>query len=265
MIDFKYWIVKEEENGQVIWLLLNRPEKRNAFNADVMSEFEEFIDGVRANSRIRVLVVSSAIDDVFSAGADIDMFLRFSNEEVYKEAFEVSKTTQRICGKLEDLPFPVISAPKGLTLTAALELSMCCDIIVAADNARFGQVEPKYGIIPGGGGTQRLTRLVGSLKARELIYTCDIISAEEALNIGLVNHVVSLPELEDFVRTLCRKIMKNSRQAIAISKNLINKAMYVNLEGFQGENKGFAEVFASGEPNQRLLTFMEDNKQKKMR
>lgn len=263
MKEFKHWIVREEENGQVIWFLLNRAAKRNAFNDEVLSQLEEFIDGLESNSEIRVLVISSVLDEVFSAGADIEMFFRLSEDDLYREALEMSKTVQRIFGKLERLPFPVISAPKGLTLTASLEMSLCCDIIVAADNSRFGQIEPKYGIIPGGGGTQRLIRLVGPLKAKELIYTCDVISAEEALKIGLVNHVVPLHELEDFVRSICKKILTNSKQAITKSKELINEAVYSNPEGFQGENKGFADVFASGEPKQRLAKSMEARKRAK--
>jgi enoyl-CoA hydratase len=136
-------------------------------------------------------------------------------------------------------------------------------MIVAADNARFGQIETKYGIIPGGGGTQRLARLVGPLKARELIYTCVIIGAEEALRIGLVNMVVPLAELESSVSELCRKIVKNSEEAIKWTKDLINKAMHINPEGFTGENQGFGEVFASREPEERLSAFMEASKQKK--
>jgi enoyl-CoA hydratase len=263
MNEFKHWIVKEEENGQVVWFLLNRPDKRNAFNDEVMMELEDFIVGFETNTNIRVLVISSALDDIFTAGADIGGFLDFDNDTLFKEAVEMSKDTQRVFGRLEELPFPVISAPKGLTLTAGLELSLCCDLIIAADNTKFGQIESKFGIIPGGGGTQRLIRLVGTLKAREMIYTCDIINADEALKIGLVNHVVPLSELEDFIRSLCGRILKNSKQAIMKSKSLINKAMYVNPEGFIGENQGFGEVFASGEPKEKLSAFIESSKHKK--
>ncbi|MFW9907594.1 MAG: enoyl-CoA hydratase/isomerase family protein [Candidatus Thorarchaeota archaeon] len=259
---FDHWIEREEEEGQIIWFLLNRPEKRNAFNGEVLSELEEFLDGLKAHPRIRVLVISSVLDDMFTAGADIEMFLQLSKEEVYNEAFQMSKMVQRTFGKLENLPFPVISAVKGLCLTAGLEMSLCCDIIIAANNARFGQIETKYGIIPGGGGTQRLIRLVGSQKARELVYTCDIIDAEEAFRIGLVNSVVPITELESSVTVLCRKIVKNSKQAIKKSKNLINKAIFNNQEGFQGENSGFGEAFASGEPRERLSTFMKTSKDK---
>ncbi|MHA2311034.1 MAG: enoyl-CoA hydratase/isomerase family protein [Candidatus Thorarchaeota archaeon] len=259
----KHWLIREEEEGQIIWLLLNRPEKKNAFNEEVHEEFSQFIDGLHLNSTIRVLVISTALDDIFTAGADIEGFFRMHEGDVYSNAVEVSKETQRVFGKLESLPFPVISAVKGLNLTAGLELSLCCDIIVAADNAKFGQIEPKHGIVPGGGATQRLARLVGPLKARELIYTCDIIDAQEALRIGLVNSVVPLSDLELSVNEICRRIIKNSKQAIAKSKDLINKGIYNNPEGFEGENTGFGEVFASGEPMERLSAFMDSKKKRK--
>jgi enoyl-CoA hydratase len=263
MTPLKHWIVREEEEGQIVWLLLNRPEKKNSFNEEVHEEFKQFIDELHSNSKIRVLVISTALDDIFTAGADIEGFFRMHEGDVYNNAVEVSKTTQRLFGKLEDLPFPVISAVKGLNVTAGLEMSLCCDIIVAADNAKFGQIEPKHGIIPGGGATQRLARLIGPLKARELIYTCDIIDAEEALRIGLVNKVVPLSGLEASVNDLCRRIIGNSKQAIMKSKELINKGIYNNPEGFEGENTGFGEVFASGEPMERLSAFMEDRKTKR--
>ena len=263
MTSYSHWIVREEDESQTVWFLLNRPDKRNAFDDVVIDELDQFLDEIQSNSTVRVLVVSTALDDMFTAGADIGMFFKIYDGDVYGEAYEISSKVQSVHDKLENLPFPVIAAVKGTCLTAGLELSMCCDIIIAADNAKFGQIEPKYGIIPGGGGTQRLIRLVGPLKAKELIYTCDIIDAEEALRIGLVNKVVPLEELEETVSNLCIKIIENSKEAIKKSKDLINKAMFVNPEGFKGEIHGFGEVFASGEPRDKLSAFMESRKRKK--
>jgi enoyl-CoA hydratase len=263
MTQLKHWLVREEEDGQIVWILLDRPEKKNAFNEEVHEEFSKFIDGLQSNPKIRVLVVSTTSDEIFTAGADIEGFFRMHEGDVYSNAVEVSKMTQEVFGKLEELPFPVISVVKGLNLTAGLELSLCCDIIIAADNAKFGQIEPKHGIIPGGGATQRLARLVGPLKARELIYTCDIIDADEAFQIGLVNKVVPLSNLDAVVNDFCKKIIRNSKQAIAKSKALIKQGIYNNPDGFVGENTGFGEVFASGEPMERLTAFMESRKKKK--
>ncbi len=263
MKKLEHWLVKEEEDGQVMWLLLNRPDKKNAVGDSVIEELDQFLDELASNSRIRVLVISSALDDTFTAGADLEIFFKTYQGDVYNEAFQISEKVQTVFGKLESLPVPVISAVKGICLTAGLEMSLCCDIIIAANNATFGQIETKYGIIPGGGGTQRLTRLVGPLKARELIYTCSIIDAEEALRIGLVNKVVPLSNLEETVTDMCKKILRNSRQAIMKSKYLINKAIYNNPDGFLGENQGFGEVFASGEPRERLSAFIQSRKEKK--
>ncbi len=260
---FRHWLVKEEDEGQIVWLLLNRPDKRNAFNDEVVEELSHFLDELMSDRDVRVLVISTALDDIFTAGADMELFFKAYKGDVFNEAVKISKTVQDVFAKLESVPFPVISAVKGINLTAGLEMSLCCDIIVAADNAKFGQVETKYGIIPGGGGTQRLIRLVGPLKARELIYTSDIIGAEEALRIGLVNMVVPLSDLEASVNELCRKMIRNSKDAILKSKGLISKAVYVNPDGFDGENQGFGEVFASGEPMERLSAFMESRKEKK--
>jgi enoyl-CoA hydratase len=260
MTKFSYWIVRKEEDGQVFWLLLNRPDKRNAFNDEVIEELDQFLDELLLDSTVRVLVISTTLDEMFTAGADIEDFLKMYDEDAYSEAFNLSKKIQNVFAKIESLPFPVISAVKGINLTAGLEMSLCCDIIVAADNAKFGQIETKYGIIPGGGGTQRLIRLVGPLKAKELIYTCDVIGSEEALRIGLVNMVVPLSDLETAVNGICRKIIENSKEAIKKSKDLINRGMFINPEGFSGENKGFGEVFASGEPKEKLSAFLDSRK-----
>ena len=129
------------------------------------------MDDLKSNSTVRVLVLSSVLDDIFTAGADIDGFLQMYEGDIYKKGVDMSKKIQNAFDKIENLPFPVISAVKGLNLTAGFEMSMCCDLIIAADNAKFGQIETKFGIIPAGGGTQRLIRIVGPLKAKELIYT----------------------------------------------------------------------------------------------
>jgi enoyl-CoA hydratase len=136
MRQLEHWLVREDDEEQIVWFLLNRPDKRNAFNDEVIKELEQFLDELQSNSKIRVLVISSALDDIFTAGADINLFFKVYGGDVYDGAVELSKTVQRVFGKLESLPFPVISAVKGLCLTAGIEMSLCCDIIIAADNAK---------------------------------------------------------------------------------------------------------------------------------
>ncbi len=134
---------------------------------------------------------------------------------------------------------------------------LCTDIIIAADNARFGQVETKWGMTPAAGATQRLVRLIGPMKAKELIYTSKIINAQEALNIGLINALVPLAELETKVKEIASMMVKNSGRAITLSKKLIQMGIYTNEKGFQMEGEAFQERFSSGEPKQKIKEFLE--------
>ena len=249
------WILEKEDSG-IIWLKLNRPLKRNAFGMSVINELDKFLDEVKNDEDARVLIITSTVDKFFSAGADIGMFLNIYKGDPYKGGQEISIEAQRVFNKIELLSIPVIAAIKGLNLTAGLEMSMCCDMIIAAENAQFGQIETKFGITPGGGGTQRLVRLVGPLKAREMIYSASIVDAKEALKIGLVNKIYPLEGFDDKLREFCAPILKNSKYAIGLSKILINKAIYYNEEGFITENDSFGKVFASGEPKERLSKFL---------
>ncbi|MHA1820934.1 MAG: enoyl-CoA hydratase/isomerase family protein [Promethearchaeota archaeon] len=254
----KYWILKYDSDG-IYWLVLNRIDKRNAFNDEVIDELEYIAKYLKLNEEINILVITTASDEYFSAGADIEMFLKIDpsdKKKAYEQGKEISVRIQDVFAQIEALPYPVIAAVKGLNLTAGLELSLCCDLIIAADNAKFGQIETKWGITPGGGGTQRLTRLIGPLKAKELIFTSKIIDAFEAEKIGLVNKVVPLAQLEDETRELCRRILKNSKRAVMESKFLINEALYESEVGFMKENKIFGEDFKSGEPQKLLGEFL---------
>jgi enoyl-CoA hydratase/carnithine racemase len=258
MVDYKNWLIEREEG--IFWFRLNRLDKKNAFSTEMILELENILDKIEKDDSIRVAVLSTTSDKVFCAGADMKMFLDVYSGDPFENGKQMSIDSQRIFARLEQLKKPVIAAIKGLNLTAGLELSMCCDLIYAADNAQIGQIETKYGITPGGGGTQRLVRLVGPLKAREMIYMAKIIGAEEALQIGLVSAVVPVAELDDYVRNICKKMMKNSARAIKESKFLIQKAIFSNNEGFKEENRIFGEDFASMEPKERLSQFFTTKK-----
>jgi enoyl-CoA hydratase len=198
------------------------------------------------------LVITTAFDEVFTVGLDIKWLV--SLEE--SKALDMTRTLQKVFAKIENLPIPVIAAVKGLNLTAGFELMLCADIIIAADNAKFGQVETKWGMTPAAGATQRLTRLIGPMKAKELIYTSRIINAPEALNIGLISELVPLKELESRVKYLANEIIKCSGRGIALSKQLIQKGIFNNEEGFQMEGEVFQELFSSGEPKRKLKKFL---------
>lgn len=247
---FKYWKIVEKISG-VVCIQLNRPAKKNAFNMDVFLELEDLLDKINETDSYKILIIASTLDKYFTAGADIDWFVNTTGQEGEK----ISIDLHRILKKVEKLGIPVIAAVKGLCLTAGVELALCCDFIIAAENAKFGQIETKWGLTPGAGGTQRLVRLVGPLKARELIYTAKIINAKEAYKIGLLNEVVPLDEFDKYIEKFCMSILKNSQNAIKASKMLIQQAIYENENGFTEENIVFGNRFASGEPKALFKSF----------
>jgi enoyl-CoA hydratase len=252
MADYKFWLTKIEDH--VFWLFLNNPNKKNAFDIAVVNELEQILDEeIKQKSDIRVLILTTSLDDIFTVGLDIKWLVTLEESK----ARDMTRKLQKLFTKFEDLPIPVIAAVKGLNLTAGFELMLCADIIIAADNAKFGQVETKWGMTPAAGATQRLARLIGPMKAKELIYTSRIINAPEALNIGLVNELVPLAELEIRVKELASMMVKNSGRAITLSKQLIQMGIYSNEKGFQMEGEAFQERFSSGEPKRKLREFLE--------
>jgi len=252
MVDYKFWRTRLED--KIFWLYLNNSKKKNAFDLAVVSELDQVLENViKQNKNIRVLVITTSLDDIFTVGLDIKWLVTLDESK----SKDMTRNLQKIFSKVEDLPIPVIAAIKGLNLTAGFELMLCADIIIAADNAKFGQVETKWGMTPAAGATQRLSRLIGPMKAKELIYTSRIINAHEALKIGLIYELVPLTELEIRVKEIASMIVKNSGRAITLSKQLIQKGIYNNAEGFQMEGEAFQERFSSEEPKRKLKEFLE--------
>ncbi len=252
MNDYKFWITKLED--KIFWLYLNNPNKKNAFDPDVVRELDQILEeDIGKNlDKIRVLVFTTALEDIFTVGLDINWLVALDESK----AKDMTRNLQNIFSKFETLSIPVIASIRGLNLTAGFELMLCADLIIAADNAKFGQVETKWGLTPAAGATQRLTRLIGPLKARELIYTSKVIDAQEALKIGLINEVVPLAELDDRVKAISGLIIQNSGKAIGLSKHLIQLGTYNNVKGFQSEGEAFQERFSSGEPKNKLKSFL---------
>ena len=252
MANYKFWLTKLED--EIFWLYLNNINKKNTFDLAVANEMDQILEKeIKPNNKIRVLVITTSLDEVFTVGLDIKWLVTLEESK----AGEMTGILQNLFTKIEKLPIPVIAAIKGLNLTAGFELMLCADIIIAADNANFGQVETKWGLTPAAGATQRLVRLVGPMKAKELIYTSRIISAQEALNIGLINKLVPLSELETKVKEIANMIVNNSGRAITLSKQLIQMGIFTNEEGFQKEGEAFQERFSSGDPKQKLKEFLE--------
>jgi len=213
-------IILEKEKA-IATITFNRPDAMNALNNQTRSEFGLAMADVDADSSIKVVILTGS-GRAFVAGSDI-------KELKQTTPFGAHKIV-RLGQIVAEMSKPVIAAVNGFALGGGCEIVMACDIIIASDKAKFGQPEINLGIIPGGGGTQRLPRLVGSCRAKELILTGDIIRAEEADRIGLVNRVVPLDELMVAVKEIADKIVAKSAAAIKIAKSAIDRGAQVNLE-----------------------------------
>ena len=244
----KYNALSLELSNEILTVKLNRPKKMNAFTAEILDELEKVLHTIENNSEIRIMILSTVSDEFFSAGVDVNWFVNMTEGE----AIPTSRRFQEVFGLLEALPIPVLSIVKGTCFTAGMEILYCSDMIFCTPNSKFAQLEVKYGITPGAGGTQRLVRLVGPLKAREIIYSGLPILAEEALRIGLVNYIYSNDEIDEKVMEFAEKLVVNSSRAIKECKFLIQKAIYDNPDGFKKEREVFGSGFASGEPKERL-------------
>jgi enoyl-CoA hydratase len=251
-----YETILLERRGAVALLTINRPEKRNALNIQTRREGAAALDELREDESVRVVVVTGAGDKAFIAGADIGEF----------EGRTANTQREVMLGRslftaVDSFPKPLIAMVNGYCLGGGCELAMACDIRVASDKASFGQPEINLGIIPGGGGTQRLTRLVGEGKAMELILTGDIIDAQTAYNIGLVQMVVPATDLEAKTMELAGRIAEKSPVALRLAKEAVRIASRSNLdEGLRREVDLFALCFSSEDKDEGVRAFLEKRK-----
>lgn len=254
MVLYNNWIFRLEDG--IFYLNINRPEKKNAFDSSVIDELSKILDNeiISNLNQIRIIIISSNLDDYFTVGLDINWLITLNEHQ----AKEMTIQLQNLFNRIENLPIPVIMVVKGINLTAGFELMLCCDYVIAAENARFGQVETKWGMTPAAGATQRLIRFVGPLKAKEIIYTSRIFNAQEALEMGLVNKIVSLNKLNVSVIEIAKLITQNSGKAITLCKKMIQSGVYNNPQGFQMEGESFYECFKTGDPKKKLQKFVDD-------
>ena len=286
MSNMKY--IQLESQGEVAILRINRPEALNAMNIDVVSELSQTVDKIGADESIKVIIITGTGEKAFCAGADISYMVDIDPITAEKYA----SSAQSVLNKIERIEKPVIGAINGYALGGGCELAMVCDIRIASSNARLGQPEVTIGIPPGWGGTQRLMRLVGPAKAKELVFTGRMIPAEEAFQLGLVNNVISLtsddnlpPEVaaddkekqkernNQIAKLLNNKLMneciamakqisKNSFNAVKVSKMLINRGMDADLDtGLRLEIYGWSLCFAHEDRKKMMSDFL--NKSKK--
>ena len=243
-----------EKDGLVGILTVNRPKSLNALNPATIREIGACVEAVRQDPSVRCLIITGAGDRAFVAGADISAMVTMGALE--GKAFCAHGLS--VMRSLENLPIPVIAAVNGFALGGGTELALACDLIIAADKAKFGQPEINLGIIPGFGGTQRLARRIGLPRARELIYSGDMIDAETAYRCGLANKVVPLADLMTEAKALAQKLATKPPVAIQQAKEAINAGMDMDLEnGCRFENEAFALSFATEDKKEGMTAFLE--------
>jgi enoyl-CoA hydratase len=243
--------------GKLVVLTLNRPDKLNALNAELLAELDAALATLSADPSVACAILTGAGEKAFAAGADIAAMLEMSTEQA--RAF--SELGHRICSRLEKAPFPVIGAINGFALGGGCELALACDFLYASDKAKLGQPEVSLGVMPGFGGTQRLARRVGIGRARELCYTGDTVSADEAWRIGLVNAVVPAAELMTKVREVATKIASKGRLAVAQCKRVLYTGADVPLDVANAlETQSFAMLFGTQDRAEGMRAFLEKRK-----
>jgi len=236
-----YQTIRTELTDNTLFIYINRPDKMNALNQQVMAELALAVDEVYSNREIKSAVITGTGEKAFVAGADISEFLKLSNQE----GIELAKKGHAIFKNIEDSPKPIIAAINGFALGGGCELAMACHFRIASNNAAFGQPEVKLGLIPGYGGTQRLTALIGKGKAMELMMTGEMISAADALSWGLVNYVVALEELLPKAKELLKKIHARAPLAVAKVIKCANAALDKDIDSYELEIAEFGTCFAT--------------------
>ena len=250
-------ITTSKDEGVCI-VKINRPTKLNAMNIDVAKEIISTFQQLDKDDSVRVIVLTGEGDKAFSAGADIEYMSKISADE--SEVY--AKLGQEVTATIENVSKPTIAAVNGFALGGGCEVAMSCDIRIASENARMGQPEVTIGIPPGWGGTQRLMRIVGVAKAKELVYTGKMIKAAEAKEIGLVNNVVPLESLMDEVMSMAKTIASNATLAVHMSKTAINKGRNADLDtGLGVELLAWRNCFSDPDREKRMTDFV--NKSKK--
>lgn len=245
--------LKVERDEDVVQITISRQDKLNAMNLDVMDEFISLLDNLEKDSS-RVIVITGEGPKAFSAGADIEYMNNIGPTEAEKYALRGHEVLNRI----EKLEKPVIAAVNGYALGGGCELALSCDIRFASPNAQLGQPEVTLGICPGWGGTQRLLRIVGPARAKDLIFSGRKIMAEEALSMGLINKIFPSESLLSETKAYAKVLSKNSSFAIGISKMLVNRGTDANLDtGLKLEIYSWAVCFSTKEREERMRKFIE--------
>lgn len=246
-------LLTSNENG-IFTITINRPDKMNALNKQVMADLDAVMNEVKHEEAIKSVIITGAGEKAFVAGADISEFIGLDHQQ----GMGMAKKGQDIFFKIENSLKPVIAAVNGFALGGGCELAMACHFRIASENAKFGQPEVNLGLIPGYGGTQRLVNLVGKGKAIELLLTGDMIDANTALDLGLVNYVVASNDLIEKSKKILDKI--NSKSPKAVSRCITAANTAGSPKGYDAEIFGFGECFGTEDMKEGTTAFLEKRK-----
>ncbi|RFS22591.1 enoyl-CoA hydratase [Chitinophaga silvatica] len=248
-----YQMISTQNEDGIFTITINRPEKMNALNQQVLKELALAVEEIYSDRTIKAAIITGAGEKAFVAGADISEFLTLSEEN----GRDLAQLGQVIFQRIENSPKPVVAAVNGFALGGGCELAMACHFRIASENARFGQPEVNLGLIPGYGGTQRLTQLVGKGKAMELMMSGDMISSADALSWGLVNYVVPAAELMSKTISILQKI--NAKAPLAVSRVIkcVNAAIDKQVDGYETELDEFAACFGTKDMEEGTAAFIQ--------
>jgi enoyl-CoA hydratase len=255
-MDYKYW--KLEVEAGVAKLTINRPETLNAVDIPTLLEMEEAVKTVIENDSIKVLVITGAGEKAFIAGGDI---ADLNSRHAIKHRYEFAAIIHRVFNLVADMEKPTIAAINGYALGGGTELLCCCDLRIASENARIGVPEINLGIFPGAGGSQRLPRQIPLCKAKELLFTGDMITAQEAERIGLINKVVPKEKFKETVDELAKKIAAKAPIALGLLKSVINRGLEAPLAtGLALEREMISLALDTKDAHEGLSAFLEKRK-----
>jgi enoyl-CoA hydratase len=254
---FETLVVDRERDGALVVVTLNRPKQLNAINGTMVRELGELCTGLEDDAQARVVMFTGAGERAFLAGADIGEFVG----QTPVEALGFGQRIQRLYSRIEALPQVTIAAVNGFALGGGCELTQCCDLVIASDAARFGQPEVNLGVIPGAGGTQRLARIVGMHRAKELNLLGEMIDAQEAHRIGLVNRVVPPDRLGAEARAMADKLIAKAPITLRLIKEAMNEGYDLDLpKALAIEAKAWAVVYSTEDKTEGVAAFLEKRK-----
>jgi enoyl-CoA hydratase len=254
---FETLLVERERDGMLVMVTLNRPKQLNAINGTVVRELDALCAELESDVRARVVLLTGAGERAFVAGADIGEFVGLTPVE----ALTFGQRIQRLFSRIEALPQVTIAAVNGFALGGGCELTQCCDLVLAAETARFGQPEVNLGVIPGAGGTQRLARIVGMHRAKELNLLGEMIDAQEAHRIGIANRVVPADRLLAEARALADKLIGKAPITLRLIKEAMNEGYDLDLpKGLAIEAKAWGVVYSTEDKTEGVAAFLEKRK-----